>query len=390
MEQIKGQYIMTVPASDPGSDGGVAQKVRDQISVMSAAGIDCSLVELSDSERSELWKVPEYYVPGWPDRYGWSVDLVEPDSLFLYIRRPRYFSARFVSFLRDVRARFPAILILLEVQTWPYDREFPKRAFGALVKDRWNRRRLSRWVDRVVDLFGDDELFGIPTVQIRNGTPVRDEFKRTPSGRLDEVRMVCAGNFSFWHGLDRLIAGLAVYYRSGGGREVSLSVIGGGPEVERYREQAAGLGLGDRVRFLGYMSRDEVLRSYSSYNLGVESLARHRTSDGGTNSSLKSRDYLNAGLPFFGEGTVDVLEGRSYPYYLEVPSDDSPVDIGEVIEFFDSVYSGGEQRVIDEVHAFAAATVDTPVAYGGIVRAIRTGVGARRRNESAALDSTLG
>lgn len=371
MNEIKGLYLVVNSESRGIASEGILKKIKDQIHVLNESYINCQLFEIFHPQTSLLYKVLECYVPFFPDSTKWDYNDVLSNVNFVYIRRPAYISAAFLNFLREIKIRNKHVYILLEIPTYPYEKEFSKLKFGILLKDMWNRKKLYRYVDSIVDLFGNSRLFGIPTIQIRNGTPVTEDSKRVPCGNTKDIKMVCAANFSFWHGLDRLIEGLYIYFNNGGSRNITLDIIGGGDELAKYQQQVKQYNLEKKIHFLGSMSREDVFKKYNNYNLGVESLARHRTGSTVPNSSLKSRDYLNVGIPFFGEGEVDVLAGYKFPYYYQVPSSDSPVNIDTIINFFDSIYKHrSESSVIDEMHNFAYRTVDMHVSFQNVIRAI--------------------
>ncbi|MGV8881644.1 MAG: glycosyltransferase [Rhodoglobus sp.] len=65
-----------------------------------------------------------------------------------------------------------------------------------------------------------------------------------------------------WHRLDRVVECLATL------EGASLEVIGEGPERERLATLAAGLGLADRVRFVGRMPHAEALKRMSRWSIG--------------------------------------------------------------------------------------------------------------------------
>ena len=66
--------------------------------------------------------------------------------------------------------------IALEIPTYPYDAEFAQSPFVRRLKlriDRTFRRRMARWVDRIVTFSDDPEIFGRPTIRISNGIDFR-------------------------------------------------------------------------------------------------------------------------------------------------------------------------------------------------------------------------
>lgn len=369
---IHGQYIVNALEGEEFAGEGIKGKVNDQIKLMADNLIDCRLTVMYRKPQKLGKKIASHCLPGTADPTNWDETLIDSKTQFLYIRRPSYFSSDFISFLERIKTIKPNIKIYLEIPTYPYEREYKAKQFPLLIKDVWNRRHLYKYVNYIVDLFGNKTLFNIPTLEIKNGIVVTDGAKRSPSGAGNKIKMICAANFCPWHGIDRLINGMANYYANGGNRDITLTLIGGGEEISKYKKLVKKYNLNSKVSFYGQVPRSELKKFYDVCNLGVESLARHRTGGDAPNSSLKSRDYLNVGLPFFGEGIVDVLSGTDFPYYLEVDANENPINLLDIISFFDSIYENqSEQDIINAMHDYAEKTVDLNITFSEVISAIK-------------------
>ena len=220
-----------------------------------------------------------------------------------------------------LKQRNPKAKVLMEIPTYPYDREFLKvwHDLPFLWKDRYNRKRLSKLIDRlvVVGEYAEQTLFGIPIIQIVNGVDLGSLQERTPSNdsRID----LCAiATFAPWHGYDRLIAGLVNYYQSGGMRNIRMHMVGNGPELEKYRLMAKNPSVSERIIFYGSMSGTALDQIYNDADFGVCSLGMYRKGFEYT-SELKSREYLAKGLPIIVGCRVDVLDARTCRYLVDIP-----------------------------------------------------------------------
>jgi len=139
----------------------------------------------------------------------------------------------------------------------------------------------------------------------------------------DTCTFVAAGALSHWHGIDRLLAGMA--------REATsrLLVVGDGPQTRRLQKCVHRFALGERVEFLGVLTGaayDEVM---TRADVGVSTLAEHRRGDFAL-SPLKARDYLARGLPIIFAGNDPDLvntSSRPTPYALRQPAGDAPIDV---------------------------------------------------------------
>jgi len=85
------------------------------------------------------------------------------------------------------------------------------------------------------------------------------------------------GSFYGYEGLDDLIGALVVLH--GRGVDVQVVLVGGGPEDARLRAMVDRLGLGERVRFVGRVSHDEVQAYYRAIDLLVYPRKRTRLTD---------------------------------------------------------------------------------------------------------------
>lgn len=137
-----------------------------------------------------------------------------------------------------------------------------------------------------------------------------------------------SGTFYPWHGLDRLLRGLALY---DGDERISLRLVG---KVHRTEEL-------DLIRDFKHQNiKIEVLASQASEdldglfqdsNVAVSSLAIFRNNMKEA-CVLKTREYTARGIPFvYAYDDVDLDEECSFS--LKIEASDEPVDIAEVLEF---------------------------------------------------------
>lgn len=144
------------------------------------------------------------------------------------------------------------------------------------------------------------------------------------------VTFVCAGALGPWHGVDRLVRGLAAV-----NDDSRLLVVGEGPELPRLQKLATTLGLTPRVQFLGARGGVELDQVLAQADVGVAALAEHRRG-GAALSPLKTRDYLARGLPVLFAGDDPDLRADP-PFTLRVADDDSAVDVALVTAWLDGL-----------------------------------------------------
>ncbi len=93
-----------------------------------------------------------------------------------------------------------------------------------------------------------------------------------------------------WHRMDMALEAMASLVRSGFD-DLLLLVVGEGPGCRPLQEQAASLGVGDRVRITGGMAPEDVPRWVSAFHVGVLPAINPYA------SPLKLFDYLAASVP---------------------------------------------------------------------------------------------
>lgn len=234
------------------------------------------------------------------------------------------------------------IRTVVEIPTFPYDGEFKGQGLLMniqLMVDRLFRKRFFSYSDAVVLYSGPDTLYGKPVVRISNGV----DFSRVPLARRSPsrngpLRLLSVANIHLWHGLDRLIAGMAAHRDI----ECELHIVGDGiPQIiEGYRSMADEAGIGDRVKILGPLYGEALDREFDWADLAVGSLGRHRS--GITDiKTLKNREYAARGLAFFYSENDEDFDNA--PYVLKVPADETPVDIKALKDFLCGLTMSGQE-----------------------------------------------
>lgn len=138
-----------------------------------------------------------------------------------------------------------------------------------------------------------------------------------------------AGTSSNWNGIDRLIYAIEKY---SGNMNIELFILGEG--LKKEKELVEKLHLKDRIIFTGQLCGVELDKIIDECHIAFGTLALHRKNMLEA-CPLKVREYLTRGIPFINAyiDTDLINEKEIEPFYLKVPADDSPIDMGKVIEF---------------------------------------------------------
>ena len=234
---------------------------------------------------------------------------------------------------------------VIEIPTYPYDQEYSgygKKDLLELAVDKMFRKKLAKQTDAIVTFTQEKEIFGQRTIRISNGIeleaiPLRNEKQKVNN---EDLNFIGVAEVHYWHGFDRFIAGIGEYYQNGGTRGMTFHIVGGvadgdmhGPENPfAFRPLIEKYGIKDKVIFHGQKFGEELNALFANADFAVASLGRHRS--GITYiKTLKNREYAARGLGFIYSEIDDDFETK--PYILKASADDSPINMGQVIDFVD-------------------------------------------------------
>ena len=241
-----------------------------------------------------------------------------------------------------------------EIPTYPYDAEFV--GFSRMTRlnlkiDQTFRNALYQQMDAVVTFSDAQEIFGQRTIRISNGVdfdsiPLHHHL---PSDlQPSALHLIGVAEVHYWHGFDRLIAGLGEYYKHSTlhtphstFKQVIFHIVGGVGPSEMYdsmhapgfHELIEKYGIQNKVIFHGQLFGQALDDVFNQCQFAIGSLARHRS--GITNiKTLKNREYATRGIPFiYSEQDTDF---DHQPYVLKAPADESPINIHQIIDFVDA------------------------------------------------------
>ena len=174
-----------------------------------------------------------------------------------------------------------------------------------------------------------------PFMTISNGIDVISIPLRSPPCFVSEqeISMICVANFSRWHGVDRLILGLARY---SGKSLITIHLIGEGIEIPNLKRLCTENNISDRVKFHGFLSGSKLDRLFDESHIAIGELGIHRKKMS-ESSTLKSREYCSRGIPYI-ISSLDPDFPNDFPYILKIPADDTFIDIEKVITFTSHIY----------------------------------------------------
>lgn len=263
---------------------------------------------------------------------------------FIYARCYQNANPVLIRFFKKVKQI--GIKSVTEIPTYPYDQEFLNFSWDIKLKliiDQLFRNQLSKEMTAIVTFSDAKRIFGQRTIRISNGV----DFDSIPLHQYHAsadgaIHLIGVAEVHTWHGYDRLIAGLGVYYQNTTNlRQVYFHIVGGVHPNERYKANVfhPGMqaiidkyGIHDKIIFHGQLFGDALDDVFNQSCFAIGSLARHRS--GITIiKTLKNREYATRGIPFiYSEQDSDF---DHQPYVIKAKPDESPIDIPQILNFID-------------------------------------------------------
>lgn len=241
------------------------------------------------------------------------------------------------------RLKKAGIKCVTEIPTYPYDSEFkgyPLKYKIPLYIDMMFRKQLAAKMEAIVTFSNEESIFGQRTIRISNGIDLESIPLHNPHKQTD-IHLIAVAEIHYWHGFDRLVAGLGEYYKSNpNGRKVYFHVVGWeddrGTTSNGYltvEQVAIRYGIEKYIINHGKLFGNELDDVFNQCTFAIGSLGRHRS--GITDiKTLKNREYAARGISFiYSENDSDFDEK---PYVIKAPADESPVNVQEIICYIDN------------------------------------------------------
>ena len=361
-------YIHFGVRNEPGLNKKLDAQIEQFKYAFSVNEIDLSTVNMITSTWSKLaYSFPFMYI----SKYDYKSVLKYIDSEIIYIRRDKS-DRYFVKFLREIKKKNMNSKILIEIPTYPYFKDDFNgiKSLPKLIKEIFAIPHFKNYVDRFVTYSNDKEIFGVPTIKVKNGIYVDQIVPRTPAGSDGKINILAVATFRKHHGYERIIKGLAEYYANRGERNIILRMVGEGEEKQNYETMVNKYDLNKHVVFLGKMLGDELSHQYDIADIALGSFGMYKI-DVFNSSVLKIREYLAKGLPIVSGCHEDAFEDEKFNYYLEFPNDDSVIDIKKIIDFYDFIYSKktyeDRVKITYTIHEYAKRQVNYDVVFKNVI-----------------------
>lgn len=261
------------------------------------------------------------------------LEIIEKEKYdYIFIRR-RPLTYGMISFLKKIKNNN----ILWDIPTYPYDEEDKKIKNKILLffEKVFFRNKLRLYVNKIITLTEDKEIFNIKCINIVNGIDLRKiTLKKINFSK--EVSILSVSTCHEWHGIDRFLYSLLQYRKNGGKEKIKFHIVGEGTEIPKLKKIVEdNIELQDIVIFYGFKAGEELDEIYNNSDIALGSLGFNRINlEKG--STLKMREYCAKGIPFV-VGYNDTSFSKDLPFYYQVSNDESLLDIEKIIEWYKSL-----------------------------------------------------
>lgn len=316
---------------------GISKKIDMQLEEFSR-NCDVREIEVETANRSLLQRILGLFPTASITRdYAKAIqELDHPD--FIYARRT-VADRKYIKFWKDIKEKFPDCKIVIEIFTYPYDKDdFAKwNAWPFYIKELIYRRNLKKYVDRFVTYTDDKEIFGIPTIRTINGVNVEKINIVKGEWQDNKITLIGVAYMQRHHGYERIIEGMSQYYQNKDRKYVvELLLIGDGPEKPKYYDMVQKNGLQDYVKFYPTMSGEQLDEMYNGSDIALASFGMYKLGIYDRLGALKTRECLAKGMPLITGCPIDVLNDN-YEYVKNFPNNGQSVDIMAIIQFYEGI-----------------------------------------------------
>lgn len=377
-------YFCNVNCSLP-LETGVYKKVQSQCKVLRMDGHDVKLgcfegenkFVVLNKDNSIVLEIDVSNLKNYArDRYVFSEVkryILNNSVKCIYTRYSRY-SLDSYKFYNDLKKQ--NVDIILEIPTYPmsqrwssFSQSLKNKKYSVAIKQLINNTYgafgiyfFKRCISRIVNNNGFNEIWGIPVIQIQNGIDVNSIPKRTHSYICkDSITIMTVANINPWHGFDRLIKGLHEYYQLQPNIQVTFEIVGPGAEVDFLRALAKNMNVDKYVTFHGVVVGKDLDEIFERADIGVAILGIHRNNMS-IIDCLKSREFCARKLPFITQDAEVHFKDKRFA--LSVPSNETPINIKDVIKLYESVCFNLD--ILDEMYDFAKEKCDWTYTFKNV------------------------
>ena len=178
-------------------------------------------------------------------------------------------------------------------------------------------------------------------INVTNGYNVsKINFNDSLSNDNKTIKLVGVAAIADWHGFDRVIRSMKNSIN-----KIEFNIIGNGPELGSLKKLVNSNNLNKFVKFHGNLQGKELEDIYYKSDIGIATCAGFRKNINKA-SDLKSREYVNYGIPFISSVDDDDFVGCNFVF--KVLNDESLINLDKIIGSFHSRKLTNDRALINK------------------------------------------
>ena len=293
----------------------------------------------------------------------------KPDIVYIRSTPPSYTYKKTFKIMHSVGSK-----IVIEIPTYPIKQEAKnssRRLFYFMVNV---VRRLFGNVEKDADMFtliGETatKYKGVNAINIENGIDINNfPIKKGFQKQENELHLLAMASITFWHGYDRVIDGMINYYeQENNSKKVILHICGdcNDGSLEKMLEKAKAHKINRYINYHGFVKGKKLDELFDLCDIAISSLGLHRINRS-VDTTLKVTEYTARGIPFIYSAVSNNIDSNA-SYCMIFPANDSPIDINQVIDFYNSL---DKKTVSNDMRVYSENTLDWSIQMEKIIRQV--------------------
>ena len=260
--------------------------------------------------------------------------------------RYHYFDKFTLDLLRA--AQGSAEKVIMEMHSYPclgHDRLLDK-VFTRLEKK--YQEPCLKEIDMFANMSSRRLPFSQPQIEFRNTIDPESISVRQPLKRDGILHMLSVAYERPAHGFDRVLRGLADYYKNGGTQ--SIKIVFAGKYMDSTKQFVKDNRLEEICQFVPPVSGQDLDNLYDRADIAIGHLANHRVNSF-AGSAIKTQEFLAKGIPFI-YAWEEAMLPPDYPYALKFELSEEPVNIEKVVNWWKCLGNTSANEIASEMNSF--------------------------------------
>lgn len=238
--------------------------------------------------------------------------------------------------------------VVMEMHSYPClgTERLQDRVFSELEKV--YQKRCIENIDLFANMSSNKLPFDKPQVQFRNTIDPDSISIRQPDAPDGILHMLSVAYERPAHGFDRVIKGLANYYKKGGTQKIHI--VFAGKYMNSTKQLVIENNLESCCEFVKPVEGEDLDRLFNRADIAIGHLANHRVNSF-AGSAIKTQEFLAKGIPFIYAWEEAILP-FDYSYALKFELSEEPINIFRVVDWWTQLEKKNPKFVAKEMRVF--------------------------------------